>query len=339
MLFSLSHLPAPPPECTGWPWTEASVLLPSTRPDGSPWPRITIVTPSFNQGSFIEETIRSVLLQGYPNVQYIVMDGGSTDETISILEKYSPFIGHWESLRDGGQADAINRGLAIADGIWFQNINSDDVLLPGALTNVGDADQTFDVVCGNVVEFHPDGFEYVVSNIGITVPDLLRRYWRTDRHSWHQPGSFLKTEMIKQIGGYDTEFHYTFDLHLMIRYAELYGKILYTDNSLVKFRIHPGSKSSSWKDVYAVEEIAIRERLAAQLAVPEHRIMAGREASRRRMAQAIGKLDKTDTQERIQLARDILRAVGRHPRLAFDRMLLGSIRRSPGLWSRACIGR
>ena len=88
----LSELPPPPPDKTGWPWTDESRQLEPTRPDGDSWPGITVVTPSLNYGKFIEETIRSVLLQGYPNLEYIILDGGSSDDSVEIIKKYSSII-------------------------------------------------------------------------------------------------------------------------------------------------------------------------------------------------------------------------------------------------------
>jgi len=106
-----------PPGKTGWPWTEETSRLPEKMSDGRPWPRISIVTPSYNQGQFIEETIRSVLLQGYPNLEYIVIDGGSSDGSVEILQEYEQWLAYWVSERDRGQADALNKGFRRASGI------------------------------------------------------------------------------------------------------------------------------------------------------------------------------------------------------------------------------
>src|SRR5437870_1420981 len=130
---TLNELPSPPPDKTGWPWTAETPPLPPARPDGSAWPRISIVTPSYNQGQFIEETIRSVLLQGYPDLEYTIIDGGSTDQSIEIIKKHEPWLTYWVSEQDRGQAHAINKGLSRSTGEIFQWINSDDVLLSGAL--------------------------------------------------------------------------------------------------------------------------------------------------------------------------------------------------------------
>jgi glycosyltransferase involved in cell wall biosynthesis len=110
--------------------------LPPTQPDGAPWPRVTVVTPSFNQARFLEETIRSVLLQGYPHLEYIVLDGGSRDESVDILRRYEPFLSYWTSEKDAGQSDAINKGFRRATGDWIGWQNSDDFYAPGALAQL-----------------------------------------------------------------------------------------------------------------------------------------------------------------------------------------------------------
>src|SRR5215469_2917833 len=112
----LADLPPPPAGHTGWPWTIESMPSPPARTDGSPWPTISIVTPSYNQGQFIEETIRSVLLQGYPALEYIIIDGGSTDQSVEIIKKYEPWLTYWISESDRGQSHAINKGFKRATG-------------------------------------------------------------------------------------------------------------------------------------------------------------------------------------------------------------------------------
>src|SRR5882724_1831262 len=129
---SLSELPAPPEGRTGWPWTTES-----PRVDGDPaWaasppPSITVVVPSYEQASFLEETLRSVLLQGHPDLELIVMDGGSKDGSVDIIRRYERWISSWVSEPDGGQSAAINKGWRRATGRLLTWLNSDDTLLPG----------------------------------------------------------------------------------------------------------------------------------------------------------------------------------------------------------------
>ena len=130
---TLADLPPPPSAKTGWPWTVETPQLPSVRRDGSQWPRISIVTPSYNQGRFIEEAIRSVLLQGYPDLEYVVIDGGSNDESVEIIRKYQPWLSYWVIEKDRGQAHAINKGFARTTGKLGAYLNSDDIYFAGAL--------------------------------------------------------------------------------------------------------------------------------------------------------------------------------------------------------------
>ena len=132
----LTQLPQPPPDKIGWPWTEESQMLQTLQPDGSEWPGISIVTPSYNQGQFIEETIRSILLQNYPNIEFIIIDGGSNDFTLEIIKKYEKWITFWVSEKDRSQSHAINKGFERCTGELVNWICSDDMLCKDALFNL-----------------------------------------------------------------------------------------------------------------------------------------------------------------------------------------------------------
>lgn len=127
----LAELPVPLETRTGWPWREKPQRVPDLMPDGNPWPKISIVTPLLNQRQFIEETIRSILLQGYPDIEHIIVDGGSTDGSLEVIERYSLWV-KCVIQKGEGQSGAVNRGLRLVTGELIGWQNSDDFYGPGA---------------------------------------------------------------------------------------------------------------------------------------------------------------------------------------------------------------
>lgn len=244
----LHELPAPPPGRSGWPWTEESVPLPAVTPDGSPWPRISVVTPSFNQARFIEETIRSVLLQGYPELEYLVLDGASTDNTVEIIKRYAPWLSYWTSEPDGGQSAAINCGLARSTGPFATWINSDDLLCKNALVDhasrVGFAAHTVYVgICliidaaGNLVSSHRGRIN--------SLEDLLRikTVWRAG-DSIDQPAILFPRRLALAVGGLDTDNHNTMDYELWGKFFLAGARFQYTDIPFGVFRRHLDQKTN-----------------------------------------------------------------------------------------------
>lgn len=324
--ITLSDLPPPPSGSTGWPWTEASEPVPATRPDGGQWPRITIVTPSYNQGEFIEETIRSVLLQGYPNLEYFIIDGGSNDNSVEIINKYSKYLTYWQSKKDNGQPDAINIALRRATGLWFHNVNSDDILIQGALFAIGSAPLDADNLLGEVIEFCGNKI-HLVKNHNIDLKMLLHRITRSADQSWHQPGVIFKSENLKKIGGYTTELQYTFDLHATCRYFERFSNSFKINRPIIRFRIHGNQKSSAWGDIFRTESIVCRLMLSKDLLQYKYRSLARFEAQRLNFLFQVVKLQSAETcDDAIGVIQSIVKE---YPSLAIHRMLLGNFRRHP----------
>jgi glycosyltransferase involved in cell wall biosynthesis len=267
---TLEELPPPPAGKTGWPWTVHCAQLPGIARNGQTRPRITIVTPSYNQGEFIEETIRSVLLQGYPDVEYMVMDGGSTDRSVDIIRKYEPWLAYWVSESDQGQAHGINKGLDRATGKIFQFINSDDILQSGALEAVFLGFEGFDAVAGNVLNFSEHN-SYIKPNRGLTPERLIKEMRDWGYCCFHQPGIWLLTDNIKCLAGYQLQFRYCFDLLLFVQYLEKWPNVRYLPDVLVHFRLHDGSKSVGENDHFIFEDAEVRRELSRCLSSSELR--------------------------------------------------------------------
>ena len=256
---SLTELPPPPKGKTGWPWTEASPALPDTMPDGSSWPRVSIITPSYNQAQFIEETIRSVLLQGYPNLEYIIVDGGSTDGSVEIIRKYALWLAHWVSEKDKGQAEAINKGFRRARGDIVAWLNSDDTYLPRAVSAVVVAfvsKPEVSLIFGDCNIMDDDGqVTVMIRATDVGLPELLR----TDPIP--QPATFFRRQVLDTTGLLDTSFHYAMDYEFWLRIAQQH-QIRHISQVLANFRMSRGSKSVSQLDKFYDDLVRIFERSA-----------------------------------------------------------------------------
>ena len=244
----ISELPSPPVGRTGWPWTAGGTPLPAAMSDGKSWPRITVVTPSFNQARFIEETLRSVLLQGYPNLEYIVLDGGSTDGSVNIIKQYAPWIDYWVSERDGGQSAAINRGLNMASGEFATWINSDDMLYPNALcahaSRVGFDLKT--VYLGVCAYMDIDSKIVSMHRSRVTTIDQLLRIAKI----WRRGGNIVQPEVLfpralaLEVGVLNSDNHSTMDYELWGKFLIAGAKFHNTDIPFGMFRRYPGQKTS-----------------------------------------------------------------------------------------------
>jgi glycosyltransferase involved in cell wall biosynthesis len=263
MNVNLEQLPQPPNHKIGFPWTECT---PPQYFDQN-LPKITIITPSYNQGQYIEETIRSVLLQGYPNLEYIIIDGGSTDNTVEIIKKYEHWITYWVSEQDEGQSDAINKGLKQATGEVFNWLNSDDYYLPNALLTVGKAfrdDINLNVCCAKESQMNELGNSYTTD--GTIICATLEETIATAHNN--QPPTFFRLYIVKKLGGLNKALYFCMDADLWVNYLVHYG----LDNGVKKvdfitnvFRIHPQAKSSKDTDIYYRDRFNILLALAHSL--------------------------------------------------------------------------
>ena len=224
-------------------------------------PKISILTPSYNQGKYIEENILSVLNQNYPNFEHIIIDGGSTDNTVEILKKY-PHL-KWVSEPDEGQSDALNKGLAMATGEIIGWINSDDYYEKNIFNEVAK-------------EFEDENVQWVIGNI-INKYELINKYYKRkspkvtymtligSKCVMRQQGTFFRKELVLKAGGWDKDIYMCMDWDLWIRMAKISTPKM-VDKYWSYFRWHDDQKSSAknimrqideWKQIYKREGVSI----------------------------------------------------------------------------------
>ena len=231
-------------------------------------PLVSLVTPSFSQGEFLETTIRSVLDQDYPNIEYMVFDGGSTDGSVEIIRRYQDQLACWVSAPDGGQADAINQGYRRATGKYVSWINSDDVLPQGsvaAAVEYLEANPDVGMVYGDVEHIDADGRP--LRMVEPPAYDCLK-ILTTGINYVQQSGSLMRRGLIEQIGELDADLHFAMDMDYWLRIG-LVAPISNIPYTLARFRVHEKSKSLANRVQAAVEVPRVWQKLYSRDGLPE----------------------------------------------------------------------
>jgi glycosyltransferase involved in cell wall biosynthesis len=208
------------------------------------YPKITIITPSFNQGRFIEETITSVLDQAYPDLEFLIMDGGSKDETVDIVKKYEKHITYWVSEKDKGQSDAINKGIKIATGDIINWLCSDDYLEKNALFKIAETfgdDENIHVVSGKFRLFNESAKVEAIHN-GTLIYDTLPK--TIVKSFLQQPATWFRTRFFKELMVSEV-LHWYMCYELWVKYLILYGQdhVKNIDDLIAHYRLHDSSKT------------------------------------------------------------------------------------------------
>jgi len=233
-------------------------------------PKISIVTPSYNQGRYLEETILSIIHQDYPNVEHIIIDGGSTDETKEVIEKYRSHLAYVVSEPDKGQSDALNKGFAKATGDIVNWLNSDDYYAPNALHTVAKAFANNDthVAAGHTILFEEGGKQY---NASPTLNKNQGLEYHLRFPNINQPSTFFRRKIMKELLPLNINLHYLMDREIWLKYLLLYGinNVVTCDETLVYFRLHKDSKSVSQEEKFDKEYATILCHLAKHAKLSE----------------------------------------------------------------------
>ncbi len=208
-------------------------------------PRISVVVPSYNQGEYLEETLLSILSQGYPDLELIVMDGGSTDDSVAIIRRYQEQIAFWRSHKDGGQSAAISEGFARATGEILAWLNSDDCYEPGTLARIAEVFRRRPevvLVYGDYFVVRESGQKVLKRKVSCDFKVMAHAYLMIP-----QPSAFWTRAAYEAVGGLDVTLRYVMDYDFFLKMAKSYraDRIVHVREPLSAFRLHQGSKSVS----------------------------------------------------------------------------------------------
>jgi glycosyltransferase involved in cell wall biosynthesis len=260
----LRELPPPPKGKKGWPWTVESKPFPGRKPGGHVWPCITIVTPSLNQAHFLEQTIRSILLQGYPDLEYILRDGGSSDDSTKIIRKYETFLAYWISEPDSGHGNALNKGFSRSSGEIMAWLNSDDMYAPAAFTTVAKIFDRFKEICW--IEGIQSGWDKH-DRKQMKLRRLLNIYdfLADDECHWiQQESTFWRRALWEKAGsGINEKYKFMVDLELWLRFF-LLTELWHVDAIVGGYRLHDSNRTTLHMDTVLKERnMAIAEARGA----------------------------------------------------------------------------